>query len=79
MMEYNDGLGIELNKWVITTKSNNKFFNLKENMFVNELTENCSFDTPNEANSFLKKLDFGYIVKSARLYKDMENTRIRIV
>ena len=77
-MEYSNGMGIEMPKWVITTQSNKKFFNPKENRFVKELVEQCAFDTPDEANNALKQLDFGYVVKSARLYKDLENTRIRM-
>ena len=78
-MNYSQGVGIELPKWVITTQSNRKFFNREENKFVKELVEQCAFDTPQEANNALKQLDFGYVVKSARLYKDISNTSIRIV
>ena len=77
-MEYSSGMGIETPIWVITTKSNKKFYNPKEDIFVKEAVEDCGFDTLAEANNALNQLDFGYVVKPARLYRDSENTRIRI-
>lgn len=78
-MNNSQGMGIELPVWIITTKSNKKFFNKRENEFVSELVEQCAFDTPNDANNALKQLDYGYVVKAARLYRDINNTSIRIV
>lgn len=77
-MKYSEGMGIEMPKWVITTQSNKKFFNPKLNKFVKELVEQCAFDTPVEANNALKQLDFGYVVKPAKLYQDIENSSIRM-
>ncbi|MEX3623758.1 hypothetical protein [Viridibacillus arvi] len=78
-MEYSNGAGFEMPKWVITTQSNKKFYNPKENNFTKEPIEQSLFNTPTEANDTLKKLDFGYVVKPVRIYKDLENTRIRMV
>lgn len=78
-MKYSDGMGVELPKWFITTKSNKKFFNHKLNKFENDLLEDCLFDTPLEAQNHLKKLDFGYVVKPAKLFIDLNNKVIRMV
>lgn len=77
-MEYSEGMGIELPKWVITTASNKKFLNRKNSAFTKELSEECIFDDPTAANDFLKHLDFGYVVKTVRYYIDKENTYIRM-
>lgn len=73
------GMGIEFPRWVITTKSAKRFWDLEKNNFTNELTEKCLFQSPETASEKLKDLDFGYVVKTARVYKDLNNTTIRLV
>ncbi|MGG3890306.1 hypothetical protein [Metabacillus fastidiosus] len=77
-MNYSNGMGIEIPQYVITTKSAAKFWNIKEDKFVKQLTEDCLFGTPALANDKLKDLDFGYVVKTARKYTDSNGIRIRM-
>jgi hypothetical protein len=73
------GMGIELPQWVITTKSGKRFWELEQNNFTKEITEQCLFSSPDAANEKLKDLDVGYVVKTVRVYKDLNNTTIRLV
>lgn len=75
-MNYSEGMGIELPVWVIQSKSGKKTFNIKLNKFQRELTEDCLFSTPEDANDKLKMLDFGYVVNRKRHYIDSNISRI---
>lgn len=77
-MNRSNGMGIEMPKWVITTRSNSKFYNVKSGKFEKDVSEKCLFDSPIDANEKLKDLDFGFVVKSARHYFDMENSHITV-
>lgn len=75
-MEYSSGMGIEMPVWVIQSKSGKKTYNVKLGKFQKELTTDCIFDLPTDAEDKLKMLDFGYVVNQKRHYRDMDNNRI---
>ena len=72
------GMGIELPIWVITSKSKSKFFNLKSNRFDKDVSESCLFYSPIEAERQLSLLDYGYVLKKGRYYKDAKENRIQL-
>lgn len=72
-MKRSSGMGIEMPKWVITTKTKKKIWSIKQNKFINELKVECLFDSSVEANEKLKDLDFGYVVEKVSHYLDIEN------
>lgn len=75
-MEYNNGMGIEIPVWVIQSKNGKRVLNRKTNKFQSEITEDCTFSTPEQANEKLKMMDYGYVIKSKRHYRDLNNNRI---
>ncbi|PAD70663.1 hypothetical protein CHH83_02335 [Bacillus sp. 7586-K] len=77
-MDYSSGMGIEIPQWVITTNSAKKFWNVKHRNFTNTLTEECLFQSKEEASEKLKDLDFGYKVKKVKKYMDSNGTSIKL-
>ena len=75
-MNYSDGMGIEVPVWVIQSANGKRVFNRKTNSFQRELTEDCVYSTPKEAKEHLKVMDFGYVVKPKRHYRDLNNNHI---
>lgn len=77
-MDYSNGMGFEIQQWVITTRSAKRFWSVKENKFINDVTEDCLFGSSNAANKKLNDLDVGYIVKKVRVYMDASTKRISL-
>ena len=72
------GMGIGLTEWVITTRSNKKFYNKRNGAFMRDVTEQCLFPSYDKAKAQLDQMDFGYVIKPAKVYRDIAQTKIRL-
>ncbi|MFF2798116.1 hypothetical protein [Lysinibacillus xylanilyticus] len=75
-MHYSEGMGIEVPVWVIQSASGKRTLNRKTNKMQREVTKDCVFNDPKEANDKLKMMDYGYVVTTKRHYLDSGNDRI---
>lgn len=75
-MKYAEGLGIEVPVWVIQSSSGKRTLNLKTNKMQKEITEDCLFNSPKDADAKLQLMDFGYVVNRKNHYLDAKNSRI---
>lgn len=75
-MKNNEGMGIEIPVWVIQSANGKRTFNRKINRFQENVSEDCIYNTPEDANSHLKIMDFGYVVSLKRFCQDAKGSRI---
>lgn len=66
----------EFPKWVIQTANSKKTLNRKTNKMQEDITDDCLFDSPEEANSKLRIMDPGYVVNRRRKVVGLEKSRI---
>lgn len=75
-MEYSNGMGVEIPVWIIQSKSGRCIYNRRTNKLQGSITEDCIFNDPDEAKGKLKMMDFGYVIRRKRHYRDLNNSRI---
>lgn len=69
-------MGVEIPVWVIQSPSGRRTLNRVTGRFQSEPTEECIFNTEEDAHEKIKIMDHGFTVRRKRQYRDMGKVRI---